>query len=54
MNIGLEKSRKFAIRIYNLYKHLCDTKKEYTLAKQLLRSGNIETADFNYKNNQNQ
>ena len=39
MNIGLEKSRKFAIRIYNLYKHLCDTKKEYTLAKQLLRSG---------------
>jgi len=39
MNVGLEKSRKFAIRIYNLYKHLCDTKKEYTLAKQLLRSG---------------
>ena len=39
MNIGLEKSRKFAIRIYNLYKHLFDTKKEYTLAKQLLRSG---------------
>jgi four helix bundle protein len=39
MNIGLEKRRKFAIRIYNLYKHLCDTKREYTLAKQLLRSG---------------
>jgi len=39
MNIGLEKSRKFAIRIYNLYKHLCDKKREYTLAKQLLRSG---------------
>jgi len=39
MNVGLEKSRKFAIRIYNLYKHLCDTKREYTLAKQLLRSG---------------
>jgi len=39
MNVGLEKSRKFAIRIYNLYKHLCDTKHEYTLAKQLLRSG---------------
>jgi len=39
MNIGLEKSRKFAIRIYNLYKHLCDTKREHTLAKQLLRSG---------------
>jgi four helix bundle protein len=39
MNIALEKSRKFAIRIYNLYKHLCDEKHEYTLAKQLLRSG---------------
>ena len=39
MNIGLEKSRKFAMRIYNLYKYLSDTKREYTLAKQLLRSG---------------
>ena len=39
MNVGLEKSRKFAIRIYNLYRYLCDTKHEYTLAKQLLRSG---------------
>jgi four helix bundle protein len=35
----LEKSKKFAIRIYNLYRHLCDEKKEYTLAKQILRSG---------------
>ena len=39
MNIGLEKSRKFAIRIYNLYKHLCDSKREYVMSKQLLRSG---------------
>ena len=39
MNIALEKSRKFAIRIYNLYKHLCDEKKEFIMAKQLLRSG---------------
>ena len=39
MGIGLEKSRKFAIRIYYLYKHLCYAKHEYTLAKQLLRSG---------------
>ena len=39
MNIGLEKSRKFAIRIYNLYKYLCDEKREYVLSKQLLRSG---------------
>src|SRR5215469_1624723 len=39
MNVALEKSRKFAIRIYNLYKYLCDEKREFTLAKQLLRSG---------------
>jgi four helix bundle protein len=38
-SIALEKSKKFAIRIYNLYKYLCDDKKEFTLAKQLLRSG---------------
>jgi len=39
MNVGLDKSRKFAVRIYNMYKFLCDTKHEYILAKQLLRSG---------------
>ena len=39
MSLTLDKSRKFAIRIYNLYKYLCTEKKEYTLAKQLLRSG---------------
>jgi four helix bundle protein len=39
MSITLEKSRTFAIRIYNLYKFLCDKKREYTLARQLLRSG---------------
>ena len=39
MNIALEKSRKFAIRIYHLYKYLNDEKREYVLAKQLLRSG---------------
>jgi four helix bundle protein len=39
MNVALDKSRKFAIRIYNLYKHLCEQKHEYTLAKQILRSG---------------
>jgi len=39
MSVTLEKSRKFAIRIYNLYKYLCGEKKEYVLAKQLLRSG---------------
>ena len=39
MNITLEKSRQFAIKIYNLNKSLCEEKHEYTLAKQILRSG---------------
>ena len=39
MSITLEKSRNFAIKIYNLYKYLCDEKHEYILSKQLLRSG---------------
>ena len=38
-NIALEKSKTFAVRIVNLYRFLCDTKKEYVLSKQLLRSG---------------
>jgi len=38
-NKALVKSRKFAIRIYKLYRYLCDIKREYVLAKQLLRSG---------------
>ncbi|MCW3126422.1 MAG: hypothetical protein JWO03_2080 [Bacteroidetes bacterium] len=33
------KSLSFAIRIVKLYKHLCDTHKEYVLSKQCLRSG---------------
>jgi four helix bundle protein len=44
-----EKSFEFAVRIVNLYKYLCDEKKEYVLSRQLLRSGtsigaNIEEA----------
>ena len=38
-NVVYEKSKEFAIRIVNLYKYLCDTKKEYVLSKQILRSG---------------
>ena len=34
-----EKSKIFAVRIVNLYKHLCDKKKEFVLSKQILRSG---------------
>lgn len=33
------KSKKFALRIINLYNYLCKEKQEYTLSKQLLRSG---------------
>ena len=34
-----DKSFQFAVRIVKLCKHLRNTKKEYTLSKQLLRSG---------------
>ena len=37
-NILLDKSKLFAIRIVNLYKYLCNDKKEYVLSKQILRS----------------
>ena len=33
------KSKKFAVRIVNLYKYLCDEKREFVLSKQVLRSG---------------
>lgn len=33
------KSKHFAVRIVNLYKHLSENKKEYILSKLLLRSG---------------
>jgi len=38
-NVIKEKSFAFAVRVVNLYKYLCDTKKEFILSKQLLRSG---------------
>jgi four helix bundle protein len=38
-NIILTKTYSFALRIIELYKYLCDEKKEFTLSKQLLRSG---------------
>lgn len=38
-SIVAEKSKQFAIRIINLYKHLCSAKSEYILSKQILRSG---------------
>ncbi len=34
-----EKSKKFAVRIINLYKYLCSEHKEFILSKQILKSG---------------
>lgn len=38
-NIILDKSMDFAVRIVNLYRYLCDEKREFVLSKQLLRAG---------------
>lgn len=38
-NILRNKSFRFAVRVVNLYKYLCDEKKEFVLSKQILRSG---------------
>ena len=38
-NVLKEKSYQFAIRIVKLYQFLKDEKKEFTLSKQILRSG---------------
>lgn len=48
-NVILEKSYSFSIRIVNLYKYLAQSKKEFILSKQLVRSGtsigaNVEEA----------
>ena len=49
MNVIRDKSFEFAVRVVNLYKYLCDEKKEFVLSRQLLRSGtsigaNVEEA----------
>jgi len=38
-NTAKNKSKKFAVRVVNLYKYMSEEKKEYVLSKQLLRSG---------------
>jgi four helix bundle protein len=38
-NITQEKSFAFAVRITKMYLHIVNTKKEYVLSKQVLRSG---------------
>ena len=62
-NIIVEKSKRFAVRIVNLYKYLINDKKEFILSKQLIRSGTsiganvheairgISKADFKSKMN---
>jgi four helix bundle protein len=38
-NVIVDKSKLFAVRIINLYKYLCNEKKEFVLSKQVLKSG---------------
>ncbi|WP_338732771.1 four helix bundle protein [Mangrovimonas cancribranchiae] len=50
-NIIKEKSFNFAVEIVNLYKDLVNSKKEYVMSRQLLKSGtsigaNVREAEF--------
>ena len=38
-NVVREKSMAFAIRIVNLYRMLCEKRKEFVMSKQVLRAG---------------
>ena len=49
-NITYNKAYQFAIRIVNAYKHLSETKKEFVLSKQLLRSGTSIGANISEAN----
>ena len=46
-NIILDKSYKFSLRIIKLYKLLTDSKKEYIISKQILKSGTSIGANIN-------
>ena len=51
MNIIEIKSKKFALKIINLYRYLKDERREFILLKQILRSGtsigaNVKEASF--------
>ena len=37
-SIAYEKSKNFSISVIQIYNYLCDTKREYVMSKQLLRS----------------
>ena len=45
-SVVYKKAFKFSIRIVKLYKYLCNEKKEYLIAKQLLRSGTSIAANI--------
>jgi len=50
-DIATVKSKNLAVKIINLYKMLCSEKKEFVIAKQILRSGtsigaNLAEAEF--------
>lgn len=38
-SVLISKSKKFAIRIINMHRYICETHNEYVLSKQVLRSG---------------
>ena len=38
-NTAMQKSKRFAVRIINLYKYLTEEKREFIMSKQLLRCG---------------
>ncbi|MDR2962522.1 MAG: four helix bundle protein [Bacteroidales bacterium] len=44
-NVVKAKSFAFAVRCINLYKYLCEHKKEFVLSKQILRSGTSVAAN---------
>ena len=46
-NLIVSKSYVFSLQIIELYKFLCDEKKEYILSKQLLRCGTSVGANVN-------
>ena len=46
-SILVEKSLQFAVRIVKLYKYMETEKKEYSLSKQILRSGTSIGANIN-------
>lgn len=45
-SIVRNKAFGFAVKIVSLYKYLCDTKHEYVLSKQVLRSGTAICANI--------